>query len=159
METKIGNTALAILMTICLTAQTALADESLLRGPRRAVREQPPIASHPAAEQGILGRIASAPVRFYQRFLAEQWAPRCAYYPSCSHYALEAIRKHGVVVGSILAFDRLQHEANESRYSPRIIVNGEIKVYDPLENNDYWWYTPIRAESVAPMGAGREAKP
>jgi hypothetical protein len=140
MEAKLGNTAMAILMALCLTAQTALADESLLRGPRRAVREQPPIA---AAEQGILERIASAPVRFYQQFLAEQWAPHCAYYPSCSHYAIEAIRKHGAVVGSIMAFDRLQHEGNEARYSPRIIVNGEIKVYDPLENNDNWWYTSV----------------
>ncbi len=112
-----------------------------------------------AARTGILERIAAAPVLFYQRFLGPSWGRRCTYYPSCSNYALLAIAKHGAVLGSIMAFDRLQHEADEVRFSPLIVSEGEIKGYDPLENNDYWWYTANRPEPVAPMGAGREAKP
>lgn len=39
-----------------------------------------------------------------------------------------------------MTFDRLQHESNEARYSPLIKINGETKVYDPVENNDFWWH-------------------
>ncbi len=95
---------------------------------------------------------------FYQRFLGSSWGRRCAYYPSCSNYFLLAIRKHGAVVGAIMALDRLQHEANEGRYSPLILTGGEIKVYDPLENNDYWWYRML-AKEAAPVSAARENNP
>jgi putative membrane protein insertion efficiency factor len=32
---------------------------------------------------------------------------RCKYYPSCSQYALDALRKHGLARGSVLAVWRL----------------------------------------------------
>ncbi|MHB8910317.1 MAG: membrane protein insertion efficiency factor YidD [Syntrophales bacterium] len=145
----------ALLVVSFLWAQTAFADESLLRGPRKVV----PQRTEAAAKAGILERIAEAPVLFYQRFLGPSWARRCTYYPSCSNYALLAIRKHGAVVGSIMAFDRLQHEADEVRYSPLVVVGGEIKGYDPLENNDYWWYRAVLPEPAPPAGAGRETRP
>ncbi len=146
----------ALLIASFLWAQAAFADESLLRGPRKLAQQR---AEQVAAKAGILEGIAAAPVLFYQRFLGPSWGRRCAYYPSCSNYALLAIEKHGAVLGSIMAFDRLQHEANEVRYSPLIVVGGEIKVYDPLENNDYWWYKSDRSEAAAPAGAGREVQP
>ena len=34
-------------------------------------------------------------------------APRCKYHPSCSRYAADAVRTHGVVRGSVLAGWRL----------------------------------------------------
>ena len=42
-------------------------------------------------------------------------------------------------MGSIMTFDKLLHESNEARYSRLIEIDGETKVYDPVENNDYWW--------------------
>jgi putative membrane protein insertion efficiency factor len=148
-----------LLLASLLCAQTALADEKLLRGPRRAVPAPATSAEPSAAGGGILERIASAPVRFYQRFLGPLWGRRCSYYPSCSNYALLAIRKHGALVGSIMTFDRLQHESNEARYSPLIQTGGEIRVYDPLENNDYWWYTAVCSQPAAPACVESEAKP
>ena len=32
---------------------------------------------------------------------------RCPYYPTCSHYGLEAIQKHGAIKGSALAAWRI----------------------------------------------------
>lgn len=149
----------ALLFASLFWAQTALADEALLRGPRKVFRTPVTAAGPSAAKGGVLEGIASAPVRFYQRFLGPHWGRRCSYYPSCSNYALLAIRKHGALVGSVMTFDRLQHESNEARYSPLVQTGGEIRVYDPLENNDYWWYISTSSQSAAPAGAERETKP
>jgi hypothetical protein len=151
--------AALFLIASLLWVQAAPADENLLRGPRKTVRTNASAVEPAAAQPGILERIAAAPVLFYQRFLGPSWGQRCSYYPSCSNYALLAIRKHGAVAGSVMAFDRLQHESDEARTSPPIIVGGEIKVYDPLENNDYWWYTERRSEPAAPAAADRSTEP
>jgi putative membrane protein insertion efficiency factor len=44
---------------------------------------------------------------FYRRFVSPLLGPRCRFYPSCSAYALEAVRLHGAVRGSWLAAVRL----------------------------------------------------
>ena len=43
----------------------------------------------------------------YRWTLGVFWGGRCKYYPSCSQYALDALRHHGLVRGSILAGWRL----------------------------------------------------
>jgi putative membrane protein insertion efficiency factor len=48
-----------------------------------------------------------APIRAYQRWVSPAFAPRCRYYPTCSNYAVEAIRELGPVRGTILAGWRL----------------------------------------------------
>jgi hypothetical protein len=42
-------------------------------------------------------------VRIYQKTLSPLLGPRCKYYPSCSHYGVEALQQHGAVRGSLLA--------------------------------------------------------
>jgi putative membrane protein insertion efficiency factor len=44
---------------------------------------------------------------FYKDFLSSQDFNNCIYYPSCSSYAIHAIEKKGLFVGSIMTFDRL----------------------------------------------------
>jgi putative membrane protein insertion efficiency factor len=46
-------------------------------------------------------------IRFYQRLISPMFPPRCKYYPSCSSYAVEAIRVHGARRGLMLAAWRL----------------------------------------------------
>lgn len=50
-----------------------------------------------------LRRIATAPLRFYRRFLSPLKPPMCRFSPTCSHYAVEAVETHGVVKGTLLA--------------------------------------------------------
>lgn len=52
-------------------------------------------------------RIALLPVRAYQRLISPLIAPRCKYYPTCSNYAVEAVKTYGVMRGSVLAAWRL----------------------------------------------------
>ncbi|GAA3214907.1 hypothetical protein GCM10010488_11890 [Oerskovia jenensis] len=46
-------------------------------------------------------------IRAYQSVISPMTGPTCKYYPSCSQYALVAIRRHGVLRGVRLAVWRL----------------------------------------------------
>jgi putative membrane protein insertion efficiency factor len=46
-------------------------------------------------------------VRLYQAFFSGLMPSACKFYPSCSHYAAEAVRIHGARRGSLLALRRL----------------------------------------------------
>lgn len=48
-----------------------------------------------------------APIRFYQRYISPLTPPSCRFTPTCSQYAVEAIRKHGPLRGLWLALKRL----------------------------------------------------
>ena len=55
----------------------------------------------------LLVSLILAPIRLYQRFISPALPRRCKYYPTCSAYAVEAIRAFGPVRGSVLAGWRL----------------------------------------------------
>lgn len=51
--------------------------------------------------------LAVAPVRFYQRAISPALPRRCKYHPTCSAYAVDAIRRYGILRGLVLAGWRL----------------------------------------------------
>ena len=51
--------------------------------------------------------IAGLPIRLYQRVISPALPQRCKYHPSCSSYALQAIRSYGILRGVVLAAWRL----------------------------------------------------
>ena len=50
---------------------------------------------------------AAAPIRLYQRVISPALPQRCKYHPSCSTYAVQAIRSYGILRGLVLAGWRL----------------------------------------------------
>ena len=54
-----------------------------------------------------MSRPLVAIIRVYQRFLSPLLGPRCRYHPSCSEYAAQALQRHGILRGSLLASWRL----------------------------------------------------
>ena len=46
-------------------------------------------------------------VRAYQLSLAAIFPPSCRFEPSCSHYAMEALRTHGALRGTVLTVRRV----------------------------------------------------
>jgi putative membrane protein insertion efficiency factor len=59
-------------------------------------------------------------IRGYQLVLSPMLGPRCRFYPSCSHYALEAIESHGALRGSWLSAKRICrcHPFNPGGFDP-----------------------------------------
>ena len=54
-----------------------------------------------------MSRVFLLPVNLYRRFISPLMAPHCRYYPTCSAYAVDAIRGYGVLRGLVLAGWRL----------------------------------------------------
>jgi uncharacterized protein len=65
-------------------------------------------------------RLLALLIRGYQRLLSPLLPPSCRFHPSCSHYALEAIQRHGALKGSWLAVRRLArcHPFNAGGFDP-----------------------------------------
>ena len=59
-------------------------------------------------------------IRLYQLLLSPLLGPRCRFHPSCSHYAVEAIQRHGPVKGGYLSLRRVArcHPLNPGGYDP-----------------------------------------
>jgi uncharacterized protein len=71
-----------------------------------------------------------AAVLLYRYTVGLMLAPSCKYHPSCSEYAIQALRSHGFLRGSILAAWRLlrcnpwshggvDHVADQRLFRPR----------------------------------------
>ena len=59
-------------------------------------------------------------IKFYQLCISPFTPPSCRYTPTCSQYALEALRKHGLFKGGWLALRRILrcHPWGGSGYDP-----------------------------------------
>jgi putative membrane protein insertion efficiency factor len=51
----------------------------------------------------VLRELFLLPLHAYRAVISPNLAPRCKYYPSCSTYAVEAVRELGVIRGSVVA--------------------------------------------------------
>lgn len=54
-----------------------------------------------------MAKILIVLIRVYQRFFSPVLGQHCRFFPSCSHYAVEALSKYGAVRGSWYAAWRI----------------------------------------------------
>lgn len=68
----------------------------------------------------LRARVLAAPIVAYRRWLSPALPARCRFAPTCSAYALEALRRRGVVSGVPLAVWRVLrcHPFNPGGYDP-----------------------------------------
>jgi len=61
-----------------------------------------------------------AVIRAYQRYLSPLKGATCRFYPSCSHYSIQSLRKHGLLKGLWLTLVRLLkcHPWHPGGYDP-----------------------------------------
>lgn len=67
-----------------------------------------------------LGNILIHIVKMYQLVLSPLFSPCCRFYPSCSEYAIEAVKRYGPFRGLYLGLKRLFrcHPLCEGGYDP-----------------------------------------
>jgi len=72
------------------------------------------------ARPSAAARVLMALITGYRRFVGPMFAPRCRFAPSCSAYALEAVREHGALRGTWLAVRRVGrcHPFNPGGFDP-----------------------------------------
>ena len=73
----------------------------------------------------LAGLALIGPIQFYRYFISPMLPPSCRFTPSCSQYAIEAIKTHGPFKGTLLAARRL------SRCHPITWLGGSHG-YDPV---------------------------
>ncbi|TPN84821.1 membrane protein insertion efficiency factor YidD [Aquimarina algicola] len=59
-------------------------------------------------------------VKLYQNLISPLTPATCRYQPTCSHYTIEALQKHGLIKGGILSIKRIFscHPWGGSGYDP-----------------------------------------
>jgi uncharacterized protein len=59
-------------------------------------------------------------IKLYQWIISPILGPKCRFTPTCSHYAVQALKKHGLVKGLWLAMKRISrcHPWGGSGYDP-----------------------------------------
>lgn len=67
----------------------------------------------------FFSKISCSLIRCYQK-ISGPWHLQCRFYPSCSNYALEAIKKYGMIKGWFLALKRILkcNPLGKSGYDP-----------------------------------------
>ena len=83
--------------------------------------------------------VALLPIRGYQKLISPMLGAHCKYYPSCSEYAVQAIRRFGILRGLVLAGWRLLRCNPWSRGG-----------YDPVEEQRLFTTGPARNASPSP---------
>jgi putative membrane protein insertion efficiency factor len=68
----------------------------------------------------VIERGLIALVRGYRYLLSPWWGNQCRFSPTCSEYAIQALRRHGAWKGSLLALRRVSrcHPWHEGGFDP-----------------------------------------
>ena len=77
-------------------------------------------------------------VKFYQAAISPYTASSCRYAPTCSHYTVEALQKHGLFKGGWLAIKRIGscHPCGGKGYDP-VPDNKKIKTKNQQPKTNY----------------------
>lgn len=68
----------------------------------------------------MLSKLFILIIRFYQKEISPLKGPTCRFHPTCSAYAIEAIKKYGAIKGGFLAIKRILrcHPFSKGGYDP-----------------------------------------
>lgn len=93
-----------------------------------------------AAESSAGSAFLLGALYIYRNYVSPVNGDRCPMIPTCSSYAVQAVRKHGFFLGIMMTADRLMHEPDEIRHAHPVVGGGRVGFEDPVSNNDFWWY-------------------
>jgi len=126
--------AVGLLFAWNVQAQTHDEIQSLRRSP--ATESVNPYLSYSKQSSGKPVRLTGWLFRFYKNFISSQDYGNCNFMPSCSEYAIIAIREQGFLAGAINATDRLMrcHGKNRRHY---LVDEASGLLIDEVRNHKY----------------------
>ncbi|WP_425387479.1 membrane protein insertion efficiency factor YidD [Desulfovibrio inopinatus] len=80
---------------------------SATRRPGLVPPSRPGVAFRPGIRHITMRPLILFFIRVYQYTISPYFPPSCRFQPTCSHYAYEAVVRHGALAGSVLAAYRL----------------------------------------------------
>lgn len=86
------------------------------------------------SELSVAQRVVLAPIYFYRRILSPlKPHPTCRFSPTCSTYAVEAVRRHGALRGLYLAVRRVLkcHPFHPGGFDPVPPANKSRRQFEP----------------------------
>ena len=92
-------------------------------------------------KSNLVSKTATFPIKllitFFQKVISPVDGATCDFYPTCSAYAKQALKKHGLFLGLVMASERVIRDHSPEGYD-LIYKFDRYYVYDPVENNDFW---------------------
>jgi len=89
-------------------------------------------------KSSILTAPARGLITVYQTQIGPAIGNRCSLHPSCSHYASEALQKHGLIGLGAIGDRFIREPSVVSAKEHPVIINGHGKYADPLSDHDKW---------------------
>ena len=100
-----------------------------------------PVSMAAADEKNTGQNMLSGMFQFYETVITPIDGDRCRMFPSCSRYLKNAVDRHGMLKGWVMGCDRLLRcGGDERRLSAPVWIDRKKHWYDPVSNNDFWWY-------------------
>lgn len=162
MRVRLRRTFAAVLLPLCCAPATAAAtwpapwsvNAHAPRTPDAARLESTPPAP-PARRTSVPAIFLLGAVRAYQVGISPADGASCSFSPTCSGYAVHALRKHGAVTGFVMTSERVMRN-HAGPWYPRVQRFGVWRLHDPVEANDVW-LPSVRRAALAALEARREA--
>ena len=95
-----------------------------------------PACGEDSSDGSLLTRPLLAAISFYQRVISPQQGDVCAFQPTCSRFAQQALRKYGLIQGGLMTSDRLQRCHSCSGGGYRLTTTG--RACDPIDDHALW---------------------
>ena len=92
-----------------------------LQGPSAfGLSDRPAESASASVATGFLAAVLISLIGVYRRFVSPLLGPHCRFHPTCSSYAVDAIRRYGPFTGSARALMRLArcHPLSDGGYDP-----------------------------------------
>jgi putative component of membrane protein insertase Oxa1/YidC/SpoIIIJ protein YidD len=95
--------------------------------------------STPEIEFSFEQDIARLMAGLYRNCFNSALSSGCPSYPSCSEYMVQSVTRFGIIPGIVLSLERMLHEMDRITSGELIMVDDQLRIFDPIENNVWWW--------------------
>ena len=125
---------LFIICPVCCCAGRLSDEASSAYGPWGYARSSAELQSLDGADPvsdaqcGVPEAFVMKMIGLFSRYISKVDGDRCAMYPTCASYGMQAVRKYGALISIVMISDRLIHEGNEMDSAPLVEVGGKMRL-------------------------------